>query len=89
VGQIWLRAKALADENGQAVVHTIFPGWYTDPTRTSHMHVRVSLPGVETTFVSTSQLVFDITEIGPQVKERYPYTENPDQQTYYHTDLSG
>jgi len=87
VGQLWLRAKTMADENGQAVVHTIFPGWYTDPNRTSHMHVRVSLPGMEKTFVSTSQLVFDITQIGPKLKERYPYSENPDAQTYYPTDF--
>ena len=53
-----LRGKVIADENGEYVIDTIFPGSYSEDglARPSHIHLKVSAPGMTS---HTTQLYFE------------------------------
>lgn len=53
-GTTFLRGTQVADDDGIAEFHTIYPGWY--PGRAVHIHLRVHVDGE---VVRTGQLYFD------------------------------
>ncbi len=52
--ETFLRGIQMTDAGGEAVIDTIFPGWYTG--RAVHIHLKVHVGGTET---YTGQLFFD------------------------------
>jgi hypothetical protein len=61
----------MTDDDGEAALSTIFPGWYTG--RAVHIHVKVHLGGTDT---YTGQLFFDDTDI-ERVYTIEPYDARP------------
>jgi protocatechuate 3,4-dioxygenase beta subunit len=67
----FLRGIQMTDDDGEAALSTIFPGWYTG--RAVHIHVKVHLGGTDT---YTGQLFFDDTDI-ERVYTIEPYDARP------------
>jgi protocatechuate 3,4-dioxygenase beta subunit len=65
-GQTFLRGTQMADAEGVAVFHTIFPGWY--PGRTPHIHFK-AFPSQQR--VLTGQLFFP-DDLSRQIYETVP-----------------
>jgi len=74
-GRTFLRGIQRTDAKGVAIFRTIYPGWY--PSRTVHIHVRVSLGG---NIAHTGQLYF-LDTLTDAVYKRAPYNRRPGRDT--------